>query len=207
MRDCRFVGEERMKKSFCPFVFPQITSKTHRITTNLSGWPSRATWQAWQLLSYWGTSERRVTVVRGCIVITLMMAAPECTVAIATWWNNKHCLLLAFFLPAGQHAMSHQGLRTHTFKHTRLKKLANAATKYFAIHTCKRQIRLAPSFNLQRVESPSTTRSNNWISSWKVTRSRFFRTPEQTLLMFRLCHPQPTTISQRKPKHKPIVTN
>jgi len=74
-----------------------------------------------ETLVHWWTSERRRQ--RGelmsdtCVVITPMMAATECTVAMATCWNNKHRPLFTFCLPTGQCVVSHQQRRTHTLKH------------------------------------------------------------------------------------------
>lgn len=115
MRDCR-----NKKKAFliCSVFFWVVlvdfeTSKTHYITMKRSGRPSPAIWHHWSFLIGGRQPVRRVTDR-----LKLMMAAPKCTVAMATWWNNKHRLLLAFCLPTRQRAVSHQQENTHIETHT-----------------------------------------------------------------------------------------
>lgn len=66
-------------------------------------------------------------VVTWRVAIRVRRVAHKCAVAMATSWSNKHCLLHTFFLPTGQRAMTHSGLRTHTVKR---KKLTHAAMKH-----------------------------------------------------------------------------
>lgn len=116
------------------------------------------------------------------------MAAPERTVAMATWWNNKHRPLFAFrtarrWVISGQEHTHWKGTRVQGHTHTHVYKILTAQT-----HICKQET--PPAINLSCSSSIGFL-WNNWKK--EITGSFF------PLCLLHRCRQCFTFFIQRRP--------